>query len=222
MTKVALCTVSLVLALTFAGCGGGDDETTAGSGSAGATAQQGDGGSQGDSGRQGSGGSGEREPLDTSSLPEPEEGSKKAAPGVPVSRGGDNSIQTWGLEASAQERAEVTAILQAFLDARAAAEWASACSYLAAEQRAEFESLGNADKRGNAACAETMRAFATGVPSSAYDEEAQIDYVLSLRVGEGHAFLIYTRPDTNKIYANALREEDGTWKVVSVGPTVIY
>ncbi|HWO15659.1 MAG TPA: hypothetical protein VNM89_02990 [Solirubrobacterales bacterium] len=208
-------------ALALAGCGGGDEETTATSGAAGATAQQGDGGSQGDSGQQGSGGGG-REPLDTSSPPEPEEGSKKAAPGVPVSRGGDNSIQTWGLEASAQERDEVTAILQAFLDARAAADWATACSYLAVEQRAEFESLGSGDKRGNAACAETMRAFAAGVPPSAFDEEAQIDYVLSLRVGEGHAFLIYTRPDTNKIYANALREEDGTWKVVSVGPTVIY
>ena len=221
MIRLALCTISFVLVLALAGCGGGDDETTATSGSAGATSQQGGGDSrQGGSGQQGSGGG--REPLDTSSLPEPTEGSKRAAPGVPVSRGGDNSIQIWGLEASAQERDEVTAILQAFLDARAAAEWASACSYLAAEQRAEFESLGNGDKRGNTACAETMRAFATGVPPSAYDEEAQIDYVLSLRVGEGHAFLIYTRPDTNKIYANALTEEDGTWKVVSVGPTVIY
>ena len=210
----------VIAALALAGCGGGDEETIATSGSAGATSQQAGGGSQGGSGQQGSGGG--RETLDTSSLPEPEEGSKKAAPGVPVSRGGDNSIQTWGLEASAQERDEVTAILQAFLDARAAADWATACSYLAAEQRAEFESLGNGDKRGNAACAETMRVFADGVPPSAYDEEAQIDYVLSLRVGEGNAFLIYTRPNTNKIYANALTEEDGTWKVVSVGPTVIY
>ena len=161
-----------IAALALAGCGGGDDKTIATSSSSPTTAQQGGGDSgQGGSGQQGSGGG--REPLDTSSLPEPEEGSEKAAPGVPVSKGGDNSIQTWGLEASADERAEVTAILQAFLDARA------------------------------------------------YEEEAQIDYVLSLRVGEGHAFLIYTRPDTNKIYANALREEDGTWKVVSVGPTVL-
>ena len=198
----------------------GDDETTATSGSAGVTAQQGDGGSQGDSGQQGSGGG--REPLDTSSLPEPEEGSKKAAPGVPVSRGGDNSIQTWGLKASAQERAKVTAILRAFLDARADADWATACSYLAAEQRAEFESLVDGGKRGNAACAETMRAFADGVPPSAYDEEAQIDYVLSLRVGEGNAFLIYTRPGESKIFANAFADEGGTWKVVSVGPTVVY
>jgi hypothetical protein len=219
--RLALCTISLVLVLALGGCGEGEGETTATSGSADSTAQQGGGDSgQGGSGQQGSGGGGE--PLDTSNLPEPEEGSKKAAPGVPVSKGGDNSIQTWGLEASADERAKVTAILQAFLDARAADDWATACSYLAAEQRAEFESLGNGDKRGNAACAETMRAFATGVPASAYEEEAQIDYVLSLRVGEGHAFLIYTRPDTNKIYANALREEDGTWKVISVGPTVIY
>jgi hypothetical protein len=26
----------------------------------------------------------------------------------------------------------------------------------------------------------------------------------------------------NKVYANGFAEEDGTWKAVSVGPTVIY
>jgi hypothetical protein len=67
-----------------------------------------------------------------------------------------------------------------------------------------------------------MRGLSTGVPPTAFDREARIDYVLSLRVGEGNAFLIYTRPGESKVFANALADEDGTWKVVSVGPTVIY
>jgi hypothetical protein len=192
--RLALCTISLVLVLALGGCGGGEGETTA------------------------TGGGGE--PLDTSNLSEPVEGSKRAAHGVPVSRGGDNSIQTWGLEASAAEREEVTATLQAFYDARAAGEWARVCTYLAARQRAEFAGFVKG-RSGKAACAEAMRGLATGVPESAFDREANIDYVLSLRVGEGHAFLIYTRPDANKIYASALAREDGTWKVISVGPTVL-
>jgi hypothetical protein len=216
-TQVSLAVLAIAAALALAGCGGGEEDASTGSGGAETTSQR-DSGAQ--AGR-GSGKGGGAKPLDTAALPEPEEGSKKAASGVPVSRGGDNSIQTWGLEASADERAEVTAILQAFLDARAVADWATACSYLAADQRAEFESLVKSSQRGNAVCAQAMGALAQGVPPSAFNEETEIDYVLSLRVGEGNAFLIYTRPDANKIYASALAREDGTWKVISVGPTVL-
>ena len=33
---------------------------------------------------------------------------------------------------------------------------------------------------------------------------------------------IYTRTGENKVFANGFAEEDGTWKVISIGPTVIY
>jgi hypothetical protein len=210
--------VAIAAAIALGGCGdGGDETTTPAEGSQQSATTIRDNFSGGGERN----GSSAKDTLDTSNLPEPQEGSKKAAPGVPVSKGGDNSIQTWGLEASAEEREQVTAIVQAFLDARADADWGKACAYLAADQRREFESLVRGGRRGNAACAEAMRALATGVPSSAFDDEAQIDYVLSLRVGDGHAFLIYTRTGENKIYATALGAEGGTWKVISVGPTVL-
>ncbi len=41
-----------------------------------------------------------------------------------------------------------------------------------------------------------MRGLAAQIPASAFDKEARIDY--------------------------GFADEDGTWKVVSVGPTVIY
>jgi len=231
----------LALALALGGCGDSEDDDSAGAGESQTTtsrpdpaaggAQQGDGnGATGETQQQGGGapsGRGEglpeirEEPVDTSSLAAPVEGSKRAAPGVPVSRGGDNSIQTWGVEASAAEREEVTATLQAFYDARADADWATACRFLAAAQKAEFAGFVRG-KSGNAGCAEAMRGLAQGIPPSAFDREARIDYVLSLRIGEGNAFLIYTRPGEAQVYANGFADEGGTWKVVSVGPTVVY
>jgi hypothetical protein len=144
---------------------------------------------------------------------------KAAAPGVPTSRGGDNSIQTWGLEATRTQRIRITAIVDAFLDARARADWRKACDYLAAEQRQTFRRLvkGRVDRPG---CAVGMETLATNVPRSAFVHEAEITEVLSLRLGGGRAFLIYARPNA-KIYATALSREGGAWKVVSVGPTLL-
>jgi hypothetical protein len=155
---------------------------------------------------------------DARSTAAPRAGSKAAAPGVPTSKGGDNSIQTWGLEATSAQRERLAAIVQAFLDARAGAEWGKACSYLAAEQHEMLEQLAGAS--GSGACAKAMGLLAAEVPASAFAKEAEIVDVLSLRIGGGHAFLIYTRPE-GKVYATALGHESGSWKVISVGPTAL-
>jgi len=238
--SLPLTVLALLAALAVTGCGGSDgEEATTGSGGQTTSAQRdaggagaadggsatggggGAGGQSDDGGGEGLRDTGPRAPRDPENLPEPAEGSRRAAPGVPVSKGGDNSIQTWGTEASASEREEVTRILRAFYDARAAGDWARACTYLASRQKAEFASFVRG-RGGNAACAEAMRGLASQVPASAFDKEARIDYVLSLRVGEGNAFLIYTRPGEAQVYANAFADEGGTWKVVSVGPSVVY
>jgi hypothetical protein len=151
-------------------------------------------------------------------LPPPAAGSHTGAPGVPTSRTGDNSIQTWGLEASAAQRRALTAIVRAFLDARARADWAGACALLAARPLAEFSQLAGAAKPSERACARGMALAARGVPRSAFADEARIERVLSLRVGRGDAFLIYTRAD-GKAYATGLGHEHGAWRVISVGAT---
>jgi hypothetical protein len=106
-----------------------------------------------------------------------------------------------------------------FLGARARADWARACTYLTAVQRRE---LGRLIRGGDgiSACAKAMRRLAVGVSADAFDHEAEIRRVLSLRVGARRAFLIYTRP-RGKVYVTALRHEGGAWKVISVGPTVL-
>ena len=152
------------------------------------------------------GGEGETSTTTTSS-------SKAAAPGVPTSKEGDNSIQTYGLEASSAERAQATAAVQAYLDARASGNWSKVCSLLTAKPRAEQGQFA-----GGASCAKAMASFAAHAQTSVLEEEARIA-VLSFRVGGKYAFLIYRRPDG--IWATALTREAGNWKLVSVTPAPV-
>ena len=147
------------------------------------------------------------------SVPPPQAGAKAPAPGVPITKGSDNSIQTWGLEASAVERAQVAELVRDFHAARAEGDWQTVCERLAAEQRRMAEAL-----TGKANCAAAMARLAAGTPARAFAEEARIEKILSLRIGGGNAFLIYTRRE-GEVYATALGREEGAWKVISVGPT---
>lgn len=158
----------------------------------------------------GGGGDGGTATGTSKSLPTSQPGSKAAAPGVPTSRYGDNSIQTWGLEASSAKRAQATAIVQSYLDARAARDWGRVCSLLAAKPRAEQSRFA-----GGVSCAKAMRSFASDASTAALREEAEIE-ILSFRVGPKYAFLIYRRPDG--VYATALTREGGDWKLISVTP----
>jgi hypothetical protein len=107
-----------------------------------------------------------KQPQPPPDLPPPTPGSKAAAPGVPTSKHGDNSIQTWGLEAADGEREEATATVQRYLDARAAGNWSTVCQLLAAKPRREQEQFG-----GGASCAQKPKSkssasgSATSTPS---------------------------------------------------------
>jgi hypothetical protein len=146
-------------------------------------------------------------------LPPPTPGSKAAAPGVPTSKHGDNSIQTWGREAPDTEREAATATVQTYLDARAAGDWAKVCALLAAKSRREQEQFG-----GGTSCAKAMGSFAADASTAVLEEEAEIE-VLSFRIGDKYTFLIYRRPDG--VYANGLVRKAGRWKLLLVTPTLL-
>jgi hypothetical protein len=148
-------------------------------------------------------------------LPPPTPGSKAPAPGVPTSKGGDDSIQTYGVEGSDTERAEASALVRAYLSARAAGNWGKVCSQLAAKPRAEQSRFA----KGAQSCAAAMASFAAEASGAVLREEAQIE-VLSLRVGPRFAFLIYRRPDRS-VWATALERGGGGWKVLSVTPAAL-
>jgi hypothetical protein len=236
--------LAVTAALAIGGCGGDGDEETGSAttseqtppqatapddsglaGGAGGTDSR--GGGDGAADRDSSSSTGEQgssvgERSDSTPPPvsgDPVEGAKDAAPGVPTSEHGDDSIATYGTESGSEERAEVAAVVQAFYDARAARDWALACSMLAAKPRAELEQMLKGAGSGAATCAEVMGGLSQQVPTSAFAEEAEIEEVLSLRTDDEYAFLIYTRPD-GKIYATAVTQESG-WKIVSIGPAEI-
>lgn len=201
-----------IASLLLSGCGGGEGEPSAPNSATerGATVARGQ-----QPAKRGEGASARREgqgsrPGRPEPLPPPTPGAKAAAPGVPTSKHGDNSIQRWGLEASAEERLEASAIVQRYLDARADRDWGTVCALLAAKPRREQSRFA-----GGASCAEAMASFARNARRSVLREEAEID-VLSFRVGSRYAFLIYRRPDG--LYAMALTREGGEWKLVTVSP----
>jgi hypothetical protein len=193
-TLIALAT-ALLLALAGCGSGGGGDSSAATSTRPISTTEP------------------SKHSKPPPNLPPPTPGSKAAAPGVPTSKEGDNSIQTYGREASASQRARATATVQSYLDARAARNWGTVCHLLAAKPRAEQERFAD-----GVSCAKAMASFAAHAPTAVLEEEARIE-VLSFRVGSKYAFLVYRRPDG--IWATALTGEGGNWKVVSVTPASV-
>jgi len=155
----------------------------------------------------------------TSSGSLPNEGTRRVAPGVPTARGGDNSIQTYGVEAPAAERVRAARVFQAYLNARAEGEYALACSYLSGPTKRELAGFGAGE--GNPPdCAQTMRALTQGVPKAALRAAADIR-VLSMRAEGSQAFLLY-RDGENLPSAVPMNEEGGSWKVSAIAGSALF
>jgi hypothetical protein len=156
-------------------------------------------------------------PAPTPSGSLPNEGTKRVAPGVPTAKGGDNSIQEYGVEGPSAERVEAARVLQAYLDARLAGDWARACSYLAAPTKKQLLQFGKQAQRDGSeslGCAGVMRAFTQGLPRSALRSAAEIR-VLSMRVEAEQAFLIY-RDGKGVPSAIPMAREGGGWRVAAI------
>jgi hypothetical protein len=234
--------LAIAAALALAGCGGDDDSTTTGTGGE-TTVQQPSGREGGDTTPKQNGGKkdgGEKKgdsnggkqtseipfreptgtaPTDSGSLPN--EGQSTATPGVPLAKGGDNSIQTFGVEAPADERVQAARVYQAYLDARADGEWALACSYLSDSMKRQLVGFG-AQARGQAppGCAEVMRGFTAGVSESALRAATDI-HVLSMRAEGEQAFLIY-RDSRGTPSQCPMNFEGGAWKVAAITGSALF
>lgn len=208
MRRAAAPLAALCLLAVLNGCGGGDGEDR------GATTQSASRDDVPETSVRESKGEGQEGPsVGVREGQRAPEGQKAAAPGVPTSKGGDNSIQTWGVEASSAERVRVADLVRRYLNARVGGDWAEACSLLAAKQRAGYARL------GEGACARGMDFFTERASARAPKRKAEIE-VLSFRIGGGYGFLIYRRPD-GKVYATAVEPEASEWKIVSVTPNPI-
>jgi uncharacterized protein YceK len=154
----------------------------------------------------------------------PVAGSKHPAPGVKTVKGGDNSVQEYGVEADESSRREASIALQAYLNARAQEDWGAACSLLAQKPMEQLERLQRAAaKQGQplSGCAQTMALLKEGQAQSL--QEAQITEVLSFRGGGGisgdPSYLIFTAPPGATLFSMPMYSEGGAWKVGLARPS---
>ena len=157
-------------------------------------------------------------PAPTPDAPLPNEGTRRVAPGVPTEKGGDNSIQEFGVEGPSEERVQAATTLQSYLDARVAHEWARACFYLAATIKRGLEQFGSHASQGQDSkkldCAQNLKTFTARVSQSALRSAAEIR-VLSMRIEDKQAFLIY-RNGKGRPTAIPMAREGRVWKLAAI------
>jgi len=148
----------------------------------------------------------------------PKAGSKAPAPGVKTVKGGDNSVQEYGVEADESERREAAIALQAYLNARAQEDWSAACSLLAQKPMEQLERMQKAAAKGGkdlGGCAGTMALLKEGEAQT--QEQAQITEVLSFRGGGDisgdPSYLIFTAPPGQTLFSMPMYLEAGAWEV---------
>ncbi len=130
-------------------------------------------------------------------------------------RGGDNSIQESGQEASGSDFGEAAAALHAYLDARAAGAWAVACEYLAPGVYRGLAGQGG----GAPGCAEILAGLSAGLPPRALRDVAVAD-VGSFRVEGDSGFLLFHGAHGVDWFVPMVRE-DGSWKVAALAPSAL-
>jgi hypothetical protein len=148
----------------------------------------------------------------------PTAGSRHPAPGVKTVKGGDNSVQEYGVEAGESQRTEAAIALQGYLNARAEEDWGAACSLLAKKPMEQLERVQSAAaKQGKdlGGCAGTMALLKEGEAQSL--EQAQITEVLSFRGGGDisgdPSYLIFTGPPGATLFSMPMYLQGGAWKV---------
>jgi hypothetical protein len=146
----------------------------------------------------------------------PKAGSKSPAPGVKTVKGGDNSVQEYGVEADESNRREASIALATYLNARAEGNWSGACSLLAQQPTEQLEKLSG----NKAGCAEVLGATAKGTSSQ---PGSMITEVLSLR-GEGDisgnpSYLIFKGPPGATLFSMPMYLQGGAWKVGLAQPS---
>jgi hypothetical protein len=193
----------VALALGISACGSGSSETTSGT-----TAATGNG-------------AGASEEVSEQKRPAGSE-KKHESSGSGAeqfeSKGGDNSIQKFGSEVRGAELDETAAVLHAFLDARAARDWAAACERLSAVVAEQLVAqLGAAQGNGGDSepdCATVLAKLVDAVPNAGLREAAVAD-IGAFRAEGDHGFLLFHGADGGA-YFMPMAREDGRWKVAAV------
>lgn len=138
----------------------------------------------------------------------------KAAPFLVAE--GDNSIPTYGSEASAAESAAAEATLARYLAARAAGEWGPACAEMSAQVQKQLALLASEPGGEGKGCATAYAKLAERIPASARANPL-VGTLSAFRVESPHGFALFYGPREQQ-YMMPLEEEAGAWKVTQIEP----
>jgi hypothetical protein len=132
-------------------------------------------------------------------------------------RGGDNAVQTFGREATKAEREQASEVIQAWMKARAAQNWAKDCSYFS---KGYIRALVTEDAQqvthGKVkTCPQALAYF--GHQASGSYKNTLTGPIDSLRVGEGHGYAQYHGNDGHD-WVIGVEREDGKWWVAIASP----
>jgi hypothetical protein len=126
----------------------------------------------------------------------------------------DNSVPTFGSEAGTSQRDQAEAALKAYLQARAKANWPTACRYLAASTRQGFEKLAKSSAKAKVSgCAPILAALSKGADLS----DPLTGSLVSLRVQGANAFALFYGPGHQQ-YMVPMNREGGQWRPTQAAP----
>jgi hypothetical protein len=136
-------------------------------------------------------------------------------------QGGDNSIQEFGSEGDSQELRKAAAAVHSFLVARVSGEWARACDLLAANQVESLEGLtAKSSTLHGEGCPAALAVLTPRVSPTVARRATAMD-ARSLRRDGNRAFLLYTGPPGETVYAFPLTNEERAWRLSATGATTL-
>jgi hypothetical protein len=129
---------------------------------------------------------------------------------------GDNSIPTYGSEASGSESAAAGAALSGYLAARAAGDWASACALISATVAKQVALLAGEAGGSKPSCVDAYAKLSER-PPAAERADPLTHGLTALRVESPHAFALFYGPGSQQ-YMMPMEAEGGAWKVTQIAP----
>jgi len=136
--------------------------------------------------------------------------------------GGDNAVQTYGLEATADERAQAARVIAGWMDARAAQRWKKICGHFSRRYAKELTADANNVTDGRVkTCRQALAYFGPAAASDFKNNNFGEGPVDSLRVEDGFGYAQYHGSD-GKDWIVPVDREDGRWKVSIAAPINRY
>jgi hypothetical protein len=129
---------------------------------------------------------------------------------------GDNSIPTYGSEASSVGRAVAADSLRSYLDARANGDWAGACAHMGAPVQKQVQLLASGYGGKSEGCAAAYLKISAGGPPSERTSPLKSGLV-AFRVDGENAFALFYGPGDQQ-YMMPMVSEGGAWMVNQIAP----